>query len=93
MIWRISQKTNHGPDELPRSILASLPLEDLFLKTTTVSLGFLLDEAWNAEPFSLHEFLGQGTDAPIHQGIMLVDDVQDCFHVRAILAPQVWLAF
>jgi hypothetical protein len=79
-------------DELPRSILTRLPLEDVLLETTAVSLGLLLDEAWNTKPAALNEPVGQGTGAPSVTLIMLVDELEDASHGRSFLVTKVRLA-
>jgi hypothetical protein len=73
--------------------LTYLPLEDLLLERAPVSSGLLLDEAWNAEPAILDEFVGQGTGALLCTVVKLVEDVVDGDKVwAAILVTQVWLA-
>lgn len=72
-------------DELPRSISTCLPLEDLLLRTATVSLGLLLYEAWNTKPAVLDELGCQSTEAPIRVGFTLVDDIEDVFQNWTVL--------
>jgi hypothetical protein len=45
--------------------LTCLPFEALSLEVTAVSLGLVLDEAWNAEPAVLDKLFAQGTGAPL----------------------------